>query len=71
MDVISLDNQIACVRRELSIRRRCYPGWIVSGKITQDWADFQMDAMEAVLKSLEALQDAEAHAEQEELFPAP
>jgi hypothetical protein len=71
VDVISLDNQIACVRRELSLRRAVYPRLIVSHKMTQQWADFQMDAMESVLRTLEALKDAEAHAEQAELFPAP
>src|SRR6185503_12138709 len=65
MDVVSLDNQISCVRRELSLRRAVYPRLIQNKKMTQAWADFQMDAMEAVLKTLEQLHHTQ---EQAELF---
>jgi len=65
MDVISLDNQISCVRRELSLRRRVYPRLIQNKQMTQAWADFQMDCMEGVLKTLEQLHHTQ---EQTELF---
>jgi len=65
MDVITLDNQIACVRRELSLRRSVYPRLIQSKKMTQAWADYQMDCMEAVLNTLEQLHHTQ---EQTELF---
>ena len=71
MNPISLDNQIACIRREISLRRNVYPKLLVSGQMTQAWADFQMDAIEAVLATLVQLKEAQARAEQSELFPAP
>lgn len=52
--MISLDEQIKEVRREIGLRRRVYPQFVASGRITQAKADKQMAAMEAVLETLEA-----------------
>lgn len=56
MSTVPLDRQIACVRREVQTRNRFYPRWIAMGKMTQDEADRQIEAMAAVLETLEGLQ---------------
>ena len=50
--MITLDEQIAEARRELALRRKCYPQWVKAGKLTHDEAYHQLQAMEAIVKSL-------------------
>ena len=57
-DVITLDEQIAEAQRELALRRKCYPQWIKSGKLDMTTAHSQLQAMEAIIKTLMRL-DAE------------
>lgn len=52
---IDIDRQIACVRREISMRRRVYPRWVQTSKMTQDEADRQISTMEAVQATLESV----------------
>lgn len=52
---IDINRQIACVRREISMRRRVYPRWVSTGKMTQDEADRQISTMEAVQATLESV----------------
>lgn len=52
---IDIDRQVACVRREISMRRRVYPRWVSTGKMTQDEADRQISTMEAVQATLESV----------------
>lgn len=52
---ITLDEQIDCVRREISMRRRVYPRWIDAWRMTEERADHEIAAMEAVLATLESL----------------
>ena len=52
---MTLDEQIKCVKREISYRRRCYPVWVEKGKITQEEANYQIECMEYVLNSLVVL----------------
>jgi hypothetical protein len=56
---LSLEDQMTCVRREIAMRRRVYPGQIARGTITQDWAAYQIAVMEAVLATLATLARAE------------
>lgn len=49
---VTLDRQIACVRREIAMRHRVYPHWVESKKMTQVKADEEIAAMEAVLETL-------------------
>lgn len=51
--MVDLPAQIACVKREISFRERCYPRWISQGKMTQGKADNELAAMRAVLATLE------------------
>lgn len=52
---ITLADQIAEVERELALRRRTYPKWILSGRLFEFDADRQMAVMEAVLTTLVGL----------------
>ena len=52
MDVVPIDEQIACVDRELGMRNRVYPRWVKAGKLTQAAADLEVKRMEAVQVSL-------------------
>ena len=56
---ISLDAQLACVRREHALRQRVYPRWVATNKMTQAQADHELATMEAVYRSLLTLQDAQ------------
>lgn len=54
-DPITIESQIACVRREISMRRKVYPRWVSAGKMTQDEADRQIATMEAAMATLESV----------------
>jgi hypothetical protein len=53
---VPLHDQISCVRREIAMRIRVYPRMVETRAMTQEWADFQIAQMQAVLATLEALQ---------------
>jgi hypothetical protein len=52
--VITIEQQIAAVVRELRLRRQMYPLWIQGGRLTQQKADYEIAAMEAVLETVRA-----------------
>lgn len=52
---ITIEDQIACVRREIAMRRRVYPRWVENGKMKQSQSDREIAVMEAVLTTLEYL----------------
>ena len=52
---VSLAEQIGEVKSELEMRGRVYPRLISAGKLTQRRADYQMERMRAVLRTLEWL----------------
>jgi len=56
---ISLNEQIDEVRRELRMRPDVYSRQVATGKLRQSVAEYQMERMEAVLRTLEWLQDNE------------
>lgn len=56
MSVITLHEQIECVKREISMRRRVYPRWIAAGKMTAESGDREIARMQAVLSTLERVQ---------------
>jgi hypothetical protein len=53
---ISLNQQIDEVKRELKMRSEVYPHMVKSGKLRQSVADYQVERMRAVQKTLEWLQ---------------
>lgn len=50
--MITIDQQIKCVERELALRRRVYPAWVSKGRMKQADADREIETMEAVLKTV-------------------
>jgi hypothetical protein len=61
--MISLNQQIEEVERELSLRRRVYASQVASGKMRQSVAELHMQRMQAVLETLNRLRE---EAEQEQ-----
>jgi hypothetical protein len=56
--MITLAEQLAEARRELALRRKCYPAWVKSGKLTHEQAYHQLAAMAEIVRTLMRL-DAE------------
>lgn len=52
---VSLDDQIRCAGRELGMRRTVYPKFIASGRMKQDEADREIQRMDAIYATLNAL----------------
>lgn len=50
---ISLDNQIACVNREIAMRKYAYPNQVARGKMTEKQAQDGIATMEAVAYTLQ------------------
>ena len=50
--VVSIEDQIACVHREVAMREKLYARWIQDHKITQKTADIELARMRAVLQTL-------------------
>jgi hypothetical protein len=57
---IPLEAQIACVEREIVMRRRVYPEWIAKRRMTGERAQAEIRAMSAVLKTLRELRPGAA-----------
>ena len=56
--MISLDEQRKEARRELALRKRCSPGWITRGTLTEGQATYSLEVMAANVPTLARL-DAE------------
>ena len=52
MDKITFDDMIKCVEREIGMRQRVYPKWVVAKKMSQEKADFEIKCMMAILDQL-------------------
>ena len=52
MAEINLEMQIQCIERELQMRERVYPNLIVSRRMTQPKAEYELAAMKAVFRTL-------------------
>lgn len=51
----TLNEQIACVKREIGMRENVYPRWIAAKKMSQEKADRELATMRDVLSQLEQL----------------
>ncbi len=49
----SLTEQLACARRELSLRQRVYPNWVGAGKMKGDTARHETECMAGIVATLE------------------
>jgi hypothetical protein len=56
--VVSIDAQLACVGREIGIRRNVYPRWINQARMTREAAAREIAAMEAVYETLQLVRRA-------------
>jgi len=56
---VTLDDEIACVAREVKMRERVYPRWVASKKMIQDKADREIKVMQSVLETLHRMKDLE------------
>jgi hypothetical protein len=54
---VSLKQQIKCVEREIAMRKQVYPRWVNINKLSQQKADEELAAMEAVERSLRLVRD--------------
>jgi hypothetical protein len=61
---VSLDRQIACIKREVRMRERLYPIWIRDLKMPAADAERELDAMRAVLDTLKGIAECQGS-----LFP--
>jgi hypothetical protein len=52
---VSLQEQITAVRREIAMRERVYPKWVVTGRMSQMKADTEIAAMRAVADTLASI----------------
>lgn len=57
---ITIERQIAAVRKEIGIRHRVFPRWVQAGKMTQQQADDGIAAMEAAQATLERVRDEQS-----------
>lgn len=51
----TITQQIACVKREIAMRKNIYPKWVMSGRMKAEAADHEINCLTAVLRSLETL----------------
>lgn len=68
--MITIEQQIAEVRREIGMRERVYPRFVSAGRITHEQATERIARLRGVLQTLEQLRDERA-AQQGNLFGAP
>lgn len=58
-DVISLEDKIKCVEREIAMRKGVYGRWVEKGAMSLGKATHEIETMEAILRDLLAIQEAE------------
>jgi hypothetical protein len=49
---VTIADQMKCVRRELAMRQRVYPKWVEGKRYTQEQAEKELSAMQAVHDTL-------------------
>lgn len=56
--MVSIDDQIRSVQREIRMREHKYPQWVAAGRMSPKQADDELNAMRAVLSTLFRVQRA-------------
>lgn len=54
---VTIDDQIRAAERELTFRRRVYPRQISDKKMSEGFAQHQLDCMEAIIETLKRLKE--------------
>jgi len=57
--IITTNDKIKEIERELKLRRRCYSTWVLQGRMTQSVADKHIAIMEAILKDYQTILEKE------------
>lgn len=52
MNAITIEQQLACARRELALRRNVYPKMTFSGRMKPEEAERELAAMSAIVETL-------------------
>lgn len=55
--MVTISEQIKGVHREIDYRKHLYPKWVSDGRMTQKEADYQIELMEYVVNTLQAVLD--------------
>jgi len=55
---VTLDEEIASVRREIGLREKAYPRWVLAKRMKQTTADREIAAMRAVLDRLSRIKES-------------
>jgi hypothetical protein len=45
---VNLNDLLACCRRELAFRQRCYPKWVAKGTLNEKKAEKELELMQSV-----------------------
>jgi hypothetical protein len=51
----SLDDLIKCAIREAGMRKRVYPNWVESDRMTAEKAAWEIECMEAIVQKLKEI----------------
>lgn len=57
--IVSFAEQLACVERELKLRKRAYPRWVRDGRMPEASADREIRTMEAVAETVRLVAQSE------------
>lgn len=49
---VDLNDLLACCRRELAFRQRCYPKWVAKGTLTETKAEKELELMRSLCEFL-------------------
>lgn len=49
---ITVADQVRCLRREIALRKACYPKWVASGRMKQEESDKELAALQAAHDTL-------------------
>jgi hypothetical protein len=55
MAAFTTNEKLACVARELVLRRNAYPKWVAGGRMKQETADREIALMEAIVADYRAM----------------
>lgn len=57
--IITAEQKLKCVERELKLRRQVYPNRVETHRMTQEKADYEIMMMEAIIADYRALAEKE------------
>lgn len=57
---ITIKEQLDCAKRELAMRERVYPRWVLQEKMTEEKAAHEIACMKAIVATLKPLAEQES-----------